>query len=205
LLETVVSSASTTSNTSIPTSQFASLEQAQEQEQEKVWRIQGLYAHVWTENNEGLDWYLKHGFTKDEKILNGYYRRLKPDTAWVLRRRLNPSDFLGALPSPAMQYPSTAKGDDKEGNRELGVDVEGRGGRPELNKMTKSFQDRRPEREWNDLPEDVLIPQQGLLRPGERGSNDSSRSSSRSGAERGKKKRAYPAAAFGGPGTGTGI
>ncbi len=73
--------------------------------------------------------------------------------------------------------------------------------RPEIQSSARSFQERGPDREWNDLPEDVLG--NTMLRPpshlGSReGSAASSRSSSRSGIEgKGKKKRIYPAAAFG--------
>ena len=64
---------------------------------------------------------------------------------------------------------------------------------------TASFQDRRPDREWNDLPEDVLGA--SLLKPPSGsstrdGSAASSRSSSRSGTKK-KRERLYPAAAFG--------
>lgn len=153
--------------------------------------IRELYAHVWTSNEEGLKWYSARGFKRDEHSLPGYYRRLKPDTAWVLRRRLNPSDHILSLPTP-----------DVSSKIEPVLEIQNE--RPGVIVHSKSFQDRRPDMEWNDLPQDVL--RNPLLKPqdpktpgGSSGvSAASSRSSSRSGVEGkpGKKKRQYPAAAF---------
>ena len=155
-------------------------------------RVASLYAHVWTENEDGLKWYAARGFKKEEPILHGYYRKLKPDTAWILRRRLMPTDHLNTMPSqvplasptvPPAPAPTPVAA------------------RPMAQSSARSFQERGPDREWNDLPEDVLA--NGMLKPpshlGSReGSTTSSRSSSRSGVEgKGKKKRVYPAAAFG--------
>jgi hypothetical protein len=74
--------------------------------------------------------------------------------------------------------------------------------RPAAQPSARSFQERGPDREWNDLPEDVLgnVMLKAPSHLGSReGSATSSRSSSRSGIEgKGKKKkRVYPAAAFG--------
>lgn len=155
-------------------------------------RVASLYAHVWTENEDGLKWYTARGFKREEPILHGYYRKLKPDTAWILRRRLMPTDHLNTLPAqvsqaspslPPVRAPTPVAA------------------RPMAQSSARSFQERGPDREWNDLPEDVLA--NGMLKPpshlGSReGSTTSSRSSSRSGIEgKGKKKRVYPAAAFG--------
>lgn len=159
---------------------------------QRTLRIESLYAHVWTKNTEGLEWYAKRGFVKEGGVVNGYYTKLKPDTAWVLRRRLGPSDYLAHTCTvtssdngPVSAPDAMEEADERPGNF----------------RHTKSFQDRRPEVEWNDLPEDVL--DNGLLKsPSANGSGavsaTSSRSSSRSGLEKKeKKKRQYPAAAFG--------
>lgn len=67
----------------------------------------------------------------------------------------------------------------------------------ETETKARSFQDKGPEREWNDLPEEVMLKPPSHLGSKE-GSAASSRSSSRSGIDRReKKKRVYPAAAFG--------
>ena len=49
----------------------------------KNWNVQGLYAHVWEDNEEGLAWYRKRGF-KQTILVDGYYRKLKPSGAWVV-------------------------------------------------------------------------------------------------------------------------
>ncbi|TAQ85549.1 hypothetical protein B7494_g6126 [Chlorociboria aeruginascens] len=159
--------------------------------------IDSIYAHVWTENTEALKWYLARGFKREEPLVQGYYRRLKPDTAWIFRRRINPSDHLqniiSQIPSPAVTssiQPTTSKPSPVPTARPSVV-------------HTASFQDRRPDREWNDLPEDVLG--SSLLKTPSlssvAGSAASSRSSSRGAEVKGKKKRQYPAAAFGIPGS----
>ena len=159
--------------------------------EQKDLHIRELYAHVWTSNKDGLKWYAARGFKRDEHALPQYYRRLKPDTAWVLRRKLNPSDHLQSkqTPLPLELIPAEQLPNERPGGMV----------------HAKSFQDRRPDMEWNDLPEDVL--RNSLLKPQDQRtpggssavSTASSRSSSRSGieAKAGKKKRQYPAAAFG--------
>ena len=160
-------------------------------------KIRALYAHVWTENTEGLEWYSARGFQKDEEVISGYYKRLKPDSAWILRRNLMPSDHL-AQTSSHQQLSDPTPAESKPPQSSTPPEIAGP--RPGNPPHTKSFQDRRPDMEWNDLPEDVLGG--SLLKaptPSGEGSSASSRSTSRSGLEgKGRKKaRAYPAAAFG--------
>ncbi|EPE26455.1 Acyl-CoA N-acyltransferases (Nat) [Glarea lozoyensis ATCC 20868] len=162
-------------------------------------RVAELYAHVWSENTEAAEWYTNNGFARDLGVLHGYYRKLKPDTAWIFRRKVLASDHLKSLAplqqagnvkisapiSPALQSPPTNEGGSKENAPS----------RPSGPATVRSFQDKGPDREWNDLPEDVV--RNPLLKPpSHAGSTASSRSSSRSGAA-GKKKRQYPTAAFG--------
>lgn len=158
-------------------------------------RIEGLYAHVWVENQEAVEWYTKRGFEKGE-LIEGYYRRLRPQGAWVFRRRFSVQDHI----SSQSQANSTPTSNSIGSAKSPPPPPMGTSSRPPPSKHTASFQDRRPDREWNDLPEEVF------LRPraqGEDQSKESSRSSSRSrasggeGKVGGKKKRSYPAAAFG--------
>lgn len=164
-------------------------------------RIAGLYAHVWTENEEALGWYAARGFKKEEPVINGYYKRLKPDSAWILRRRLSVGDHLAQpAPSPSSVVASTPPEEDTPSSTTAPPKaLPTQANRPPAMPHTASFQDRRPDREWNDLPEDVLGA--SLLKPpsgpnSKAGSAASSRSSSRSGTRK-KKERLYPAAAFG--------
>jgi ribosomal protein S18 acetylase RimI-like enzyme len=156
-------------------------------------RIRQLYAHVWTNNTEALAWYAARGFQKDGPVINGYYQRLKPDTAFILRRKVVPSDHLshssGQHTPPALSKPPPPPSPGTANPR------------PDTLPHTTSFQDRRPDMEWNDLPEEVLG--NSLLKAPNSRSGETSSASSRSTSQsrlegKGKKKgRAYPAAAFG--------
>ncbi|KAI0400917.1 acyl-CoA N-acyltransferase [Xylaria palmicola] len=53
-----------------------------------------VWAHVWTQNDEGLQWYTARGFARVEQI-NKYYHKLRPDSAWVVRRDIGPAAVLG--------------------------------------------------------------------------------------------------------------
>lgn len=153
--------------------------------------ITSIFAHVWTKNDEAIDWYLARSFKKEGNAINDYYRRLKPDSAWLLRRKITTSDLLATVPiaSPSSSPPTTKSSTVKAS-------------RPSPLMHTASFQDRRPNQEWNDLPDDILSPT-GLLRaPSMVASGNASCGSSRSSSKSdkaGKKRRAYPAAAFGAP------
>ncbi|KAK4196195.1 hypothetical protein QBC40DRAFT_287804 [Triangularia verruculosa] len=177
-----------------------------------------IYAHVWTENEEGLKWYEARGFQRDNSgPVNGYYFKLRPDTAWIVSRHMGP----GAAPLPqtaprspqppiqttpsvltaAVNLPpmgsllSTTSAPPKDGPP--------RKPSPTPSTTSLSFQNRRPEMEWNDLPAEMVAGGSGRvggLAPPPRGGSGagSSATSSRSSSRIGKKKeRAYPSAAFG--------
>jgi hypothetical protein len=158
--------------------------------------IKSLYAHVWTHNEEALQWYSARGFQREEPVINGYYRRLKPDTAWIFRRKITPSDHLQHFSTPGKQGSQNQPPRSSPSTVALPPVAGDYSDNPS---NARSFQDRGPEREWNDLPDDVLS--NPLLKPSSRlastsGSTASSRSSSRSATDRGKKKRVYPTAAY---------
>ncbi|KAM7201899.1 hypothetical protein V8F20_004607 [Naviculisporaceae sp. PSN 640] len=214
-----------------------------------------FYAHVWTENEEALKWYESRGFRKEGKFpLQGYYFKLRPDTAWIMRRDIGPSAALAAtttVTSSARSTPAGVASPPLPSNSVVAAAVNlppissklpppaGGGGPPRSGpppprglaatsassaaSSSLSFQNTRPEREWNDLPEDMVVPKTAtstgasvnssstnLLAPpagaggppggggggGAGGSEASSRSSSVAGRKK-EKKRAYPAAAFG--------
>ncbi|KAI5855337.1 acyl-CoA N-acyltransferase [Tricharina praecox] len=54
----------------------------------EAWGVDEVFAHVWQENEDALEWYRKRGFTVDEGIVEGYYRKLRPDGARVVRLRI---------------------------------------------------------------------------------------------------------------------
>ncbi|MCJ1396421.1 hypothetical protein MMC18_009311 [Xylographa bjoerkii] len=62
--------------------------------------VSGVYAHVWEANEEGLDWYKRRGFVVEEPVIQGYYRRLKPDGARIVRRGIRVRDWLRVKEEP---------------------------------------------------------------------------------------------------------
>lgn len=134
--------------------------------------VTSIYAHVWTENTEGLEWYTARGFTRQEPVVQGYYRRLQPGNAWVMRRSLVPSDHLrhsstqtdpsspkeslimspSTLPSPAsssapaITLPLTVPTPLSNGIDFIPVTVA----------RAASFQTTGPGFEWNDIPNEIL-------------------------------------------------
>ncbi|KAK3693652.1 hypothetical protein B0T22DRAFT_46402 [Podospora appendiculata] len=175
--------------------------------------VRTVYAHVWTENREALAWYEARGFARaDASPLGGYYFKLRPDTAWVMKRDIG----LGAAPpAPAGAVKAAPTSSRTGGVLAAAVNLPPMtspspsipapasappSGPPSRSASSLSFQNARPESEWNDLPPEMVAPGsappgRGLLTPSTTpGSGASSRSSS---TARKKKERAYPAAAFG--------
>ncbi|KAM0333476.1 hypothetical protein ACHAQA_002138 [Verticillium albo-atrum] len=171
-----------------------------------------VYAHVWTENPDAIAWYAARGFTRDPQVQERYYYKLRPDTAYIVRRDLatplppprtsnntavmgntasSPAPSVTAaaanLPPPPKQAVAAAEAAAADGPPPT------RPGPPQS--RGQSFQNKRAETEWNDLPSDMAS---GLLAPPSRtNSGPASEASSRSSSTvRKKKDRSYPAAAF---------
>lgn len=53
-----------------------------------------VYAHVWEANEEGVEWYVKRGFVVVGGVIESYYRRLRPQGARVVRRRVGVGDWV---------------------------------------------------------------------------------------------------------------
>lgn len=56
--------------------------------------IEEVYAHVWEANEEGVEWYVKRGFVVDRAVVENYYRRLRPQGARLVRRRVGVGDWV---------------------------------------------------------------------------------------------------------------
>ncbi|KAM4065205.1 GCN5-related N acetyltransferase [Hirsutella rhossiliensis] len=169
--------------------------------------VRTVTAHVWTENDEGLHWYNGRGFKRQELPIPGYYLKLRPDSAWLVQRLVGAS-VRGSLPLPPSASPAPPR--PALGTTAAVMNLESAstspGGPPPsksgtstpslASSMGQSFQNQRPDTEWNDLPTDMAP---GLLAPPRRiDSEPTSGASSRSSSTARKKRdRSYPAAAFG--------
>ena len=61
----------------------------------KYEHVTSVSAHVWEANTDALEWYEKRGFEVEKGVVEGYYRKLRPAGARVVRRRLGVVDYLG--------------------------------------------------------------------------------------------------------------
>ncbi|KAG8166511.1 hypothetical protein KVR01_002200 [Diaporthe batatas] len=187
-----------------------------------------VYAHVWTENHDALAWYARRGFERDSRLEN-YYFKLQPGSAWVMKRRVLPPGVTGegeccagdmrnwaatnghpaqqpsAIPATVTAAVVNLPGFSNAGGMAAPPPPSAANGPPPAARpgppgSSLSFQNKRPDMEWNDLPEDMVAASRttsrtkDLLSP-PTGSGSSSRSSSAAGRK--KKDRAYPTAAFG--------
>lgn len=78
--------------------------------------VTSIYAHVWEANTEALEWYAQRGFHVEQEVVQGYYRRLKPSGARVVRRRIAVQDHLAARDrySPAASEAKIVEKDDAD-------------------------------------------------------------------------------------------
>lgn len=58
----------------------------------KHYNIRSVTAHVHEANEEGLEWYMARGFRVEEGVVEGYYRRLRPSGARIVRLDLQWTD-----------------------------------------------------------------------------------------------------------------
>ncbi|KAK8075071.1 hypothetical protein PG997_009734 [Apiospora hydei] len=134
------------------------------------WACRTVCAHVWTQNSEGMACNINGQSTA--AMTNGGSEAASRATPAVM-------SFTNSSPLPSPNGPPPMGGPPRPG--------------PSPNPASgQSFQNARPETEWNDLPAEMS---RTLAVPG---SGVSSGASSRSSSTlRKKRDRAYPAAAFG--------
>lgn len=65
-----------------------------QQENDETGVVGEVYAHVWEANEEGVEWYVKRGFVVVGGVVESYYRRLRPQGARVVRRRVGVGDWV---------------------------------------------------------------------------------------------------------------
>ncbi|KAG8405702.1 hypothetical protein J3459_021525, partial [Metarhizium acridum] len=133
--------------------------------------VRTVTAHVWTENEEGLHWYDARGFTRLDPPVMGYYLKLRPDSAWLMKKDVGASvrsSLPGAngnvvaassrpvgasttaavvnLPPPPTSGPPSSKSTPPPSSA-----PPPQGSRPKA-VSGQSYQNQRPDMEWNDLP-----------------------------------------------------
>lgn len=59
--------------------------------------VKEIYAHVWEANEEALGWYGKRGFEVGGEVVEGYYRKLRPSGARVVKRKVGVGDWVGVV------------------------------------------------------------------------------------------------------------
>ncbi|KAK0387828.1 hypothetical protein NLU13_4073 [Sarocladium strictum] len=177
--------------------------------------VTAVTAHVWTGHEDSLEWYQRRGFVRQEPAVEGYYLKLRPASAWIVRRNITnrvASSLPKATPPPPPKSSTSSTNGSSPPSKagEATVPLSATAAVVNLPSSSSappppraplphngSFQNQRPDMEWNDLPADMAP---GLLVPSkkanssETGSVASSRSSS---TVRKKRDRSYPAAAFG--------
>lgn len=70
----------------------------------KHYNIRTVTAHVHETNEEALRWYIARGFQVEEGVVRGYYRRLNPDGARIVRMDLEWDDDIVQEGSKKMQH-----------------------------------------------------------------------------------------------------
>ena len=56
--------------------------------------VTSVFAHVWERNEDALRWYTRRGFVVEDGIVGGYYRRLRPGGARVVRKRIGVRELV---------------------------------------------------------------------------------------------------------------
>ena len=95
--------------------------------------VEEVYAHVWEANEEALEWYAKRGFEVEREVVQGYYWKLRPGGARVVRRAVRTSEVVGREPvvvEPAEEEEKEKEEEEVERGQEDGEGV-GEGGRGE--------------------------------------------------------------------------
>ncbi|CAI7630629.1 unnamed protein product [Penicillium pancosmium] len=127
----------------------------------KHYRIRSVTAHVHEANEDGLRWYTARGFKVQDGVVEGYYRRLKPSGARIVKldvEWLENDQVKGA--------PANGEEDDEEGWEKIEAhDSEEEGDHgvqilPESQSQPQSFEDattpsrkRKAEEEKGNIPQ----------------------------------------------------
>ncbi|CAK7204424.1 hypothetical protein SEUCBS139899_007181 [Sporothrix eucalyptigena] len=142
--------------------------------------IFSLYAHVWTEHDDALQWYKARQFLRQgDAPINDYYFALRPNTAWIVRLDVV-ADKVTATGGVMSQLAALQTSQKTKEAALPPPPPSSTSAPPPLSRTTtsqsQSYQNSRPETEWNDMPAEMLAPSGG---PSANGSASVSVASSR--------------------------
>ncbi|KAL3472322.1 putative GNAT family acetyltransferase [Aspergillus californicus] len=69
------------------------------------YNIRTVTAHVHEANDDGLKWYISRGFQVEDRIVENYYRRLKPSGAKIVKLTLQRDGSSNSNPTKAIDHP----------------------------------------------------------------------------------------------------
>ncbi|CAK7271821.1 hypothetical protein SEPCBS119000_004802 [Sporothrix epigloea] len=116
--------------------------------------IESLFAHVWTEHDDALQWYAARKFVRQgDAPIDDYYYSLRPGTAWMVRRDIAAaaSGSDKGIVSQLAALQSLPTTNDRQSPPAASAPAP-------LSRTTtsQSYQIKGPESEWNDMPADML-------------------------------------------------
>ncbi|CAK7217282.1 hypothetical protein SBRCBS47491_003111 [Sporothrix bragantina] len=126
--------------------------------------VVSLFAHVWTEHDDALQWYASRKFTRQGNApIEDYYFALRPNTAWVVRRDVvTGSATVGADKGIVSQLAALHTSQNTQGAAATATPpppaATSTAPPASLARTTtsQSYQNKGPETEWNDMPADML-------------------------------------------------
>ncbi|CAF9938455.1 MAG: hypothetical protein ALECFALPRED_007695 [Alectoria fallacina] len=81
--------------------------------------VKEIYAHVWEANEEALEWYIKRGFEVEGEMVEGYYTKLRPSGARIVRRVVGVVDWVDAGGGWERKREESRDGVEREAEREV--------------------------------------------------------------------------------------
>ena len=136
--------------------------------------VVSLFAHVWTEHDDALQWYAARNFVREgDGPVQDYYFSLRPATAWIVRRDVadvpaaaaaagNDKGIVAQLAalqtSQKTQQQTPPPPPPPVSSSSASTSAATSAPPPSLSRTTtaQSFQNKGPETEWNDMPADML-------------------------------------------------
>ncbi|KJR85474.1 uncharacterized protein SPSK_09217 [Sporothrix schenckii 1099-18] len=122
--------------------------------------VQSVFAHVWTEHDDAVAWYAARKFVREgDAPIENYYFALRPATAWLVRRDVPDTATSGDVSGDASVAQLVRESTQRAKIAASAAQATPPPPQPPLpppNGRSQSYQNSRPETEWNDLPADMM-------------------------------------------------